>query len=240
MGVSLPIVTTFENSLGSRPTLDLVKAASSVSSCQEVFRELWSPQASNPLETKIPDISYLPITDTEWKAVFAALSPEVFKDEPFIDLSKTIPEEHKKARMALLERFGGTYRFNIGIFEGSTIIGWCWGRQERPDELHMVNTGILPEKQNNGIYQPLLREVLEIARQAGFQKVTSWHRGDNDRIFHIKEKAGFVLSGSKIWEAHGLLWEMSYFFSEERRAIFEQLAKDTPLPQVPRYFQNKR
>ena len=60
-----------------------------------------------------------------------------------------------------------------------------------PDEAHLLNIAVAPNRQRRGLGRQLLAKGLAIARQAGAERVFLEVRPSNIRARAVYEKAGF-------------------------------------------------
>jgi hypothetical protein len=67
----------------------------------------------------------------------------------------------------------------------------------------------------------LLKQVIEILREKGFQKITSRHKSNNNQVIIPKLKAGFVISSFEISEIFGILIQLTYFFNTTTKKVFD-------------------
>lgn len=105
----------------------------------------------------------------------------------------------------------------IFVYENDQIIGWCHGFQIENDTFYMTNSAINEPFRNKGIYSQLLKQVIEILRDKGFQKITSRHKSNNNQVIIPKLKAGFVISSFEISEIFGILIQLTYFLIPQQK-----------------------
>jgi RimJ/RimL family protein N-acetyltransferase len=175
-------------------------------------------QDAQPL---LGDYTLRMLDDADFDAVFREYHPRVFAGTWSFDVGQALSAEERAAVDLLRQRVGERYRLNLGIYHHERCVGWSFGIQDGPERFYMINTGILPEHQNRGIYTALLPNVLERVRAEGFQIVYSRHTATNNRILVLKLKAGFVITGIEISDQFGLLVHLSYFFNPLRRRVLD-------------------
>ena len=78
-----------------------------------------------------------------------------------------------------------------GLFFNGALVGASFGKQETSERYYMVNTAILPEHQNRGVYSSFLLALLDRIEAEGFQIVYSRHRASHNAVIIPKLKAGF-------------------------------------------------
>lgn len=113
------------------------------------------------------------------------------------------------------------FTLRIFVYENNQIIGWCHGFQIENDTFYMTNSAINEPFRNKGIYSQLLKQVIEILREKGFQKITSRHKSNNNQVIIPKLKAGFVISSFEISEIFGILIQLTYFFNTTTKKVFD-------------------
>lgn len=79
----------------------------------------------------------------------------------------------------------------------------------------MVNSAVLPEYRQMGIYTKLLSMMIDKAASDGFQIVSSIHHASNNAILIPKLKLGFKVVGMKIHARFGTLLELHYYTNEK-------------------------
>ena len=141
------------------------------------------------------------------------------------------------ATACLRERMGTRFRLNIGLYHHQEFIGWSFGIQENAEQYSMVNTGILPQHQGQGIYSALLPRLLGALQREGFQIVSSRHVATNNQVLVPKLKAGFVITGIEVSDVFGVLVHLSYFFNPLRRKVLDvRVGQARPDAEVKRYM----
>jgi GNAT superfamily N-acetyltransferase len=162
------------------------------------------------------------LPDDQFQVLFAQMLPLVFSDEIYLHVPDILSQGEKDNLRRLTERLGALYRLHIGIYdEHGAIVGTSFGCQAERGRYNMVNTGILPNHQNRGIYTALLPHILATVREEGFQEVYSSHLMTNNQVIIPKLKAGFVISGFSVSDRFGTLVELAYFFNERRREAMD-------------------
>jgi GNAT superfamily N-acetyltransferase len=101
-------------------------------------------------------------------------------------------------------------------------IGWCYGEMEDFETFYMRNTGILPNYQSSGIYSAFLPHFLKYLKALGYQRVSSQHHPDNQKVLNGKLKQGFVIVGTENHERWGQLVKMVRFLDRKRDRFFKQ------------------
>lgn len=99
------------------------------------------------------------------------------------------------------------------------IIGWSFGIQKSEEDFYMINSAVLPEYRNNGIYTKLLALTVEKCKEMGFQRIYSRHHMSNNAIIIPKLKYGFTITGFEIDDRFGTMAILSYYTNELRREM---------------------
>lgn len=154
-------------------------------------------------------------------AFFEANSPHVFESTSTFLYQNTFSEMEKQALQRLGANLDNAYRLFFYIKKGEEKIGWFKGEQKENDRFSMSNTGIFPAYQRRGIYKAMLPKLLELLKEAGFQRVTSYHQATNNTIIIPKLKAGFLITGFEMTGPYGLLILLTYFCNETQRQALQ-------------------
>lgn len=154
--------------------------------------------------------------------LYTQLVDRVFFEEfPSIDYKALATEAELLRENELKQRLRGRYFLRIGAFHQGRLIGWTVGWQDTDNLFYMANSAVLPEHRRKGVYQQLLKGVLQITKEDGFQALYSRHLAGNNNVIIPKLKAGFVLSGMEVLEAFGTLVRMTYYHSDLRRDCYD-------------------
>jgi GNAT superfamily N-acetyltransferase len=148
-----------------------------------------------------------------------------------------LSEAELEAVRKLGEKLSGAFEANCLIYLRNQCVGWSFGRQESAERYYMINTGILPEHQNRGIYSALLPVIVKRVLDEGFQVIHSRHNATNNRVIVPKLKAGFVISGLELSDIFGTLVHLSYFANKLRRqAMDTRSGQALPSPAILQYL----
>jgi len=95
--------------------------------------------------------------------------------------------------LAELENPGVSFCFLASDVEGRSI-GFCsfW---RVPDELHINNLAVIPERRRTGVGSALLGFVLQEGARLGAQRATLEVRRSNDAARFLYERFGFTVAG---------------------------------------------
>lgn len=119
------------------------------------------------------------------------------------------------------EYTGNPLEIRLGLFKKDEFIGWNYSRQESPFTLYMQNSGVLPEFRRKGLYSELVKKLVEISNQLGFQTVYSRHVATNNDVIIAKLKLDFKITSLELSDVFGVLIHLSYFSSEARKKMLD-------------------
>jgi ribosomal protein S18 acetylase RimI-like enzyme len=92
-------------------------------------------------------------------------------------------------------------QLRIGAFIDNKLVGWSYSRGEE-NQLHMINSGILPEFRRRGIYSDLVKATITYADTHGFLKIISRHVPSNNAVIIPKLRLGFIVSAFEYSEIY--------------------------------------
>jgi RimJ/RimL family protein N-acetyltransferase len=153
--------------------------------------------------------------------IFQLMELEVFVDLPKMPSSQSLTEWEKQKVRENGEKFKNVLRYHVLVYHGDKVIGWSFGIQTSHEDHLMINSGIVPAYQGQGIYSTLLRVIIEYLKAKGVQRIYSTHQPFNNKVIVPKLKAGFMISGYELDEHFGVTVVLSYFTNSERRKRFE-------------------
>lgn len=143
--------------------------------------------------------------------------PVIFPNRFDIHVHQALTTAEHQATVALGASLGHPYELRLGLFDGTTMIGWSYGTQINADTFRMVTTGIEPNYQRKGIYSRLLTVLSDHIREKGFQIIFSRHYATDNQVIIPKLRFGFLIAGFELTDEFGLLLRLCYFFNETRR-----------------------
>ena len=158
------------------------------------------------------------VVDTFPEPAFASLAREAFADyEPSALLTEVLTEEAAARSGTPSAADDGALR--IGAFRGDSLVGWTFAHAEGATHFHMVNSGVAPAQQRQGIYSKLVQLVIESARSRGCVAILSRHAANNNAVIIAKLKLGFFVSGFEYSEVYGPLVRLTFLLGERRRTL---------------------
>ena len=121
--------------------------------------------------------------------------------------------------------------FEVGAFVGDQLVAWSFSKGEG-SQLHMVNSGVLPNLRRRGIYSSLVEATISYAEANGFSKIFSRHVPSNNAVIIPKLRLGFIVSAFEYSEVYGPLVHLTYITGTKRRELYR--VRSAPIvPPVP-------
>lgn len=165
----------------------------------------------------------------EFSEYFSQNRPLIFEDNLDVNILDLLNNIEKEKLKVLNSCFNTVYKLRIYIYHNNEKIGWFYGEQKDAETFYMINTAIIKQYQNKGIYTALLPKILDILKEKGFQKVYSRHKATNNQIIIPKLKHGFVITNFEISDVFGVLIHLTYYFNDVRKKIVDfRVGKSKP------------
>ncbi len=156
----------------------------------------------------------------EFRPLFEKYSKEFFDDDSQVFRLRDALSEAERERMKTLNlNMGEPFTLRLGVFYRDEFIGWHFGRQDSFMSFYMVNSAILPDHRRKGLYAELLKRVLEVTTELGFQSIWSRHSSSNNAIIIPKLKHGFVITAFEVSDLFGTLIHLCYYPNPIRRKM---------------------
>lgn len=114
--------------------------------------------------------------------------------------------------------------------EDQELAGWCFGLQRDESCFELVQSLILPEHRQRGLYTALLRALLKWAAKQGYQQLLSRQNAHLNAALIPKLRLGFYLNGLQLSDRRGLLAELCYYLNRQRRELWAHRAGDALSP----------
>lgn len=158
----------------------------------------------------------------DFEPLFQKYTKEFFDDETQVfRLRDSLSEPERNKLKSLSANLGEPFMLRLGVFHNDQFIGWHFGRQDSLTSFYMQNTGILPEHRRKGLYTHLVKKVLEIASELGFQSIWSRYNATNNAVIIPKLKQGFVITALEVTDIFGTLIHLYYFPKDVRRKMMD-------------------
>jgi len=168
----------------------------------------------------IQDYSYQLMESDEFFPIFAEYRPIVFANTFTIRAKDYAYSQVEIDKLETLPKVNTDLIANhFVLYKENRVIGWSTGMQESNHAYRMINTGVLAEHQNKGIYTALLPVIIKTLREQGVQTITSAHNATNNQVIIPKLKAGFVISGLELHDGFGTLVKLSYVMNAKRMQL---------------------
>ena len=164
---------------------------------------------------------------------FTALRDVAFADfgEPSRLLADVLADETLKARPETSGPNEKSPQLRIGAFIENRLVGWSYAKGEG-SQLHMVNSGVLPDLRRQGIYFRLVEATITYAGTYGFNKIFSRHVPTNNAVIVPKLRLGFMVSGFEYSEVYGPLVHLTYLVGNKRRELYRTQSRPI-VPSAP-------
>lgn len=147
---------------------------------------------------------------------------EIFSDAQYFFRPKNYYSSDDVQKItALKEKLGTPIRLNFGAFHRDDLIGWSWGAQESSEVFHMINSAVLPQYRNQGIYTKLATSIVDEASVLGFQVIYSRHVATNNAVLVPKLKAGFHIAAFELSDQYGVLVHLRRYMNPTRRKMLD-------------------
>lgn len=149
----------------------------------------------------------------------AQLEEHLMGEYPMLPWRDHLSEAESVKLKSLRENIQSRYDLRLALLDGDELIGWSYGWQEVFDvsSFFMGASMVLPEYRKQGLYSELVKRVLEITKEMGFQSIWSTHIMTNNAVLIAKMKLGFTITGLECNVNYGNLVKLTYHHSELRR-----------------------
>jgi len=144
---------------------------------------------------------------------------EYFSASLIVDTSSHLAPDELNLVQQRRAAFPLAWRMQWALEYNGDIIGWTYSYQQDHETLYMCNSAIAQEHRGKGLYSMMLQHVLAVAKELGFQVVTSKHYASNNAIIVPKLKAGFIITGMALDEKYGLMVHLTRYLHPERERI---------------------
>ena len=160
------------------------------------------------------------MTIEEFGPYYSKYRPIVFENDNSYEVLKALSEKEKNCVSELDLPFKDRLKVFLGVFDkNNNFLGWSWGRQEDQGTFYMCNSGVLENHRRKGIYSLLLKKMLTIIKDKGFQVVYSMHNVTNNAVIIPKLKQGFFISKMEINDSFGLMIHLNYYTNPLRKKM---------------------
>ncbi len=102
------------------------------------------------------EIVYSFITAEEFLPYFKTKRDKLFSNDYDFNVEQILSLEEKEKRISNGERLKNAHRYYLVAKSKNRIIGWSFGIQKGADEYYMINSAVLPDYRNHGIYTCML------------------------------------------------------------------------------------
>ena len=107
-------------------------------------------------------------------------------------------------------------------------IGWFYGYMEDEETFFIDTIGFIPEYRGEGIYTAFLGQLVDILKEAGYDRIATTHHPNNRAALIADLKNGFIVVGMELHESHGPAVKMTRCIHEDRYQAFENIFSMDP------------
>lgn len=178
------------------------------------------------------------MTNEEFNPLFQKYTQLFFDDATQVfRLRDSFSDQEREKAKKLSANMGQPFELQLGVFHRNDFVGWHYGRQDSAVQFYMQNSGILPEHRNKGLYTELLKQVLKVTTEMGFQGIWSRHNATNNAVIVPKLKQGFVITAMEVTDLFGTLIHLTYFPKEIRRRMTDyRVGQIKPDEEIKKYL----
>jgi ribosomal protein S18 acetylase RimI-like enzyme len=174
----------------------------------------------------------------EFEPLFQKYTKEFFDDETQVfRLRDSLSDDERSKLKKLSANMGEPFELRLGIFHKNEFVGWHFGQQDKYASFYMQNSGILPQHRRQGLYAELVKRILQVATEMGFQDIWSRHNATNNAVIIPKLKQGFVITALEVTDVFGTLVHLHYYPKEVRRKMTDyRVGQIKPDTEIKRYL----
>jgi RimJ/RimL family protein N-acetyltransferase len=155
----------------------------------------------------------------EFNSVYTSKQQEYFTTSLIVDVTSHLSTEDLQLAQERRTAFPSVWRVQWAVECNAEIVGWTYAYQQDHETLYMCNTALHPVHRGKGLYTSILELVVRMAREKGFQLVTSKHYASNNAVIVPKLKAGFTITGMALDEKYGLMVHLTKYLHPEREKL---------------------
>lgn len=150
---------------------------------------------------------------------------------------ESLSDDERAKLKKLTANMGELFELRLGVFHKSEFVGWHFGRQDSYTSFYMQSSGILGPHRRNGLYSELVKRVLQITTDLGFQDVWSRHNATNNAVIIPKLKQGFLITALEVTDLFGTLAHLHYYPKEVRRKMMDyRVGQIKPDAEIKKYL----
>lgn len=162
------------------------------------------------------------MTAEEFFPQFRKIYDSLFGEDHTFFPDSYFSDAEKMQQKILKDRLGDPYKIFLGVFSPQNeFIGFSFGFQETQETFYMMASAILPEHRGKGLYNELLKIVINKCKAEGFQKISGTHCATNNPVLIAKLKAGFIFSKIELSDMFGTIIHLVYFTNPLRRKVMD-------------------
>jgi ribosomal protein S18 acetylase RimI-like enzyme len=159
---------------------------------------------------------------SEFSPLLKRYRKEIFDDNVPIFRPYSFYSEGEKLKVDELHKYiEDLVQIRLCAFDKGEFVGWSYSQQDKGSTLYMQNSAILPAYRRQGLYTEMVKVVMAIATDAGFQSIFSRHIATNNDVIIAKLKLGFNITGMELSDAFGTLVHLTYLPNETRKQFLD-------------------
>jgi L-amino acid N-acyltransferase YncA len=177
------------------------------------------------------------VSADEFRPLFKVNRPKLFGDTLTFRHNEALSIHEQEAQKNLQGRMGNLYELYLVLYYNGNLAGWSFGRQVDSEKFYMVNSAIIPEHRQKGLYKALMSAIIDEAVGEGFQIICSRHAATNSAILIPKLKSGFIITSFELSDVFGVLVHLSYFTNSIRRKAMDfRAGQSIPDEELKKYL----
>ncbi len=186
------------------------------------FVKFVNPRIENQITENLPAGYAIQICDgDEFDQIVGPLKESIYDNTIAVWPRETFSAAEKEKLKEMNKDYQKPYFLYLVLLYRGKLAGWAVGYQENRESFCMCDSAVLPEHRGRGLYSYLLDVILKLATERGFQRITSLHQVTNNAIILPKLKKGFLITGTSVNDAAGVMVQLTYFTNPLRRQILE-------------------
>ena len=138
------------------------------------------------------------------------VNDHLWEEYPFLMWEQNLTEVDKEKIKDLASLTKDRFVLRVALLRDDELIGFSFGWQETSTSFFMAASLVIPEYRRQGLYTELVKKILEISKEKGFQSLCSFHIATNNPVIIPKLKLGFTIGGLQLDAVHGVMVRLNY------------------------------
>ncbi len=161
------------------------------------------------------------LTEEQFFSFYSDLRTKYFSDTLSYSVMD-VRDAHEMALTASLKTKLVQDSLYLGVYtDKDELMGWSVSYQAKVLELYTQNSAVIPEFRRKGVYSLMQKHVLKVAKERGYQMVTSHHVASNNSVIMAKLKLGFMITGFELCDDFGALVKLTNYLNETRSRAYQ-------------------